>query len=89
MPPAVTRERLPCTSLTGIEIGKMGRIALLCFVLAAAYAIARYHVFGGVPWSRLPLFTLNKAVALSAAALLARGPAAARIAFWLATCTSS
>ncbi len=66
------------------ENGKTGRTALLCFALAAAYAIARYHVFGGVPWPRLPLYTLNKAVALSAAVLFVRA-ATARIALWLAT----
>lgn len=75
--------------MSEIEIGKPGRTALLCFVLATAYAVVRYHVFGGVPWSRLPLYTLNKAVAFSAAALFAascfaRGPATGRIALWLA-----
>lgn len=76
--------------MSEIEIGKPGRTALLCFVLATAYAVVRYHVFGGVPWSRLPLYTLNKAVAFSAAALFAaacfsRGWDAGRIAVWLAT----
>ncbi len=58
-------------------------MAIFCLILAAAYAMARYQVFGGVPWSRLPLYTLNKAVALSAAVLFARG--AGRPALWLAT----
>jgi DMSO/TMAO reductase YedYZ heme-binding membrane subunit len=34
------------------------------------YAIVRYHVYGGVDWSQLPLFTFNKAVSFSAAILL-------------------
>ncbi len=76
--------------MRGIQIGKTGRVALLCFVLATAYAVTRYQVFGGVPWSRLPLYTLNKAVAFSAAAMFAaaffvRGRGAGRVAFWLAT----
>jgi hypothetical protein len=46
-----------------------------------SYAILRYHVFGAVAWSQLPLFTVNKAVAFTAAFLLClaslnRGPTA-------------
>lgn len=77
--------------MNGIGTGRTARAALLLLALAAAYAIVRYHVFAGVPWARLPLYTLNKAVALSAAALFAaafiRGraalPGAGPAALWL------
>lgn len=39
--------------------------------LCLAYAVVRYHVFGPVAWSHLPLYTFNKAVAFAAAILLA------------------
>jgi DMSO/TMAO reductase YedYZ heme-binding membrane subunit len=35
------------------------------------YATLRYHLFGGVSWSQLPLYTINKAISLSAAILFA------------------
>jgi DMSO/TMAO reductase YedYZ heme-binding membrane subunit len=50
------------------------------FAAALLYAIVRYHVFGSVAWTHLPLFTMNKAVSFAsagvlAAAYLARRPA--------------
>jgi DMSO/TMAO reductase YedYZ heme-binding membrane subunit len=47
------------------------RPAWLIFLLALIYAVLRYHVFGGVPWASLPLYTTNKAVSLAGLALLA------------------
>lgn len=35
------------------------------------YATLRYHVFGGVAWQHLPVFTTNKAVSFASLALLA------------------
>ncbi|MBI4874715.1 MAG: hypothetical protein HY822_08780 [Acidobacteria bacterium] len=51
--------------------GGCWRWVAVCFFLALAYSAVRYHVFGGVPWTHLPLYTVNKAVAFSAAVLLA------------------
>lgn len=42
----------------------------IIFSLSTGYAILRYNIFGGVLWSRLPLFVLNKAFALSGFILL-------------------
>ena len=42
----------------------------MVFVLCMGYAIIRYHVFGGVDWIHLPLYTTNKAFALSGLFLL-------------------
>jgi len=39
-------------------------------MLSIGYAILRYHIAGTVPWKELPLYTLNKAIALSAFILL-------------------
>ncbi len=47
-----------------------GFIIILSFILSLGYAILRYNVFGGVLWSRLPVYVLNKAFALSGFALL-------------------
>lgn len=48
-------------------------------VLSVGYAVVRYHVVGGVPWSDLSLFILNKGLCLAAFILLtfnfALGPA--------------
>ncbi len=38
--------------------------------LALAYAIVRYHLFGGVEWSHLPAYVMNKSVSLAAIAFL-------------------
>jgi hypothetical protein len=35
------------------------------------YAVLRYHVFQGESWSRLPLWTLNKAAAMTSLAMFA------------------
>jgi hypothetical protein len=69
-------------------------VSLSCFA-ALAYAVFRYHLAGDTPWTRLPLFTMNKAVSFAAAILFAwvhlpgAAPAArAKIglaAFWLAS----
>ncbi len=45
-------------------------IIILSFIISAAYAIVRYNVYGGVLWSRLPFYVLNKAFALSGITLL-------------------
>ncbi len=44
---------------------------LLTGLGSLAYAVLRYNVFKGVPWEHLPLYVVNKAVAVSAVALLA------------------
>lgn len=41
------------------------------FAFFIAYAVLRYHLFKGEPWSRLPFWTLNKAVAMTSVTLLA------------------
>jgi hypothetical protein len=40
------------------------------FLITVIYATARYNLFKGVPWSDWPLYTMNKAFALSALTLL-------------------
>lgn len=39
--------------------------------LAVTYAVVRYHVFGGVAWSELPLFVSNKGISLASVLLFA------------------
>ena len=39
---------------------------LLLLGIALTYAVIRYHIFAGVDWAQLPLFILNKALALAA-----------------------
>ncbi|MHC8865246.1 hypothetical protein ACYVVI_08720 [Arenicellales bacterium IMCC57338] len=39
---------------------------LLLLGIALSYAVIRYHIFAGVDWAHLPLFILNKALALAA-----------------------
>ena len=39
---------------------------LLLLGIALSYAVIRYHIFAGVGWTHLPLFILNKALALAA-----------------------
>ena len=34
--------------------------------ITLSYAVIRYHIFAGVDWAHLPLFILNKALALAA-----------------------
>lgn len=45
---------------------------------ALAYAVVRYHVFAGVPWSELPLFVSNKGLALASVLLFALAYLASR-----------
>jgi len=46
------------------------KTALLALLGSAMYATARYNIFKGVPWDDWPIYTLNKAFALSALVLL-------------------
>ena len=46
-------------------------IALIIFLAVFAYAIVRYNVIKGVPWTELPLFISNKAISLSAVVFIA------------------
>jgi hypothetical protein len=46
------------------------RIILFTCLLSIGYAIVRYHIAGPVPWKDLPLYTLNKGIALSALIIL-------------------
>ncbi len=39
---------------------------LLLLGIALSYAVIRYHIFASVDWTHLPLFILNKALALAA-----------------------
>jgi hypothetical protein len=66
------------------------RLLVLSLLGTLAYAVVRYHVLKGVPWSQLPLYTLNKAVSWTAVILMAvaavtaaraRGPVAEQPAF--------
>ena len=45
------------------------RAAAVVFIGTLIYAVVRYHGFKGVPWSQLPLYTLNKAWAVTAVIL--------------------
>jgi len=47
-----------------------GKIIGTTVSLALAYAILRYHVLGGVSWTELPFFILNKGICLAAYVLL-------------------
>ena len=50
---------------------------------AFLYAIIRYHIIKGVAWSEFPLFISNKAISLSAVALIAVSYAVGSLAsFW-------
>jgi len=46
------------------------RSAALAFICSAMYATVRYNICKGVAWSDWPAYTLNKAFAVSALALL-------------------
>ncbi|WP_221793883.1 hypothetical protein [Aquisediminimonas sediminicola] len=43
------------------------------FALSLAYATVRYHLFKGVAWADWPTYTVNKAFAVSALALIVAG----------------
>lgn len=45
-------------------------LVLAILAICMAYAVLRYHVLKGVPWSDLPLFVTNKAVSLAAIVLI-------------------
>lgn len=42
------------------------RFSLIVFGIILLYGILRLHVFAGLPWSELPLYTFNKALAWAA-----------------------
>jgi hypothetical protein len=42
------------------------RFSLIVFGIILLYGILRLHVFAGLPWSELPLYTFNKALAWGA-----------------------
>jgi len=46
------------------------KTAVLALLGSVIYATARYNIFKGVPWDDWPVYTLNKAFALSALVLL-------------------
>lgn len=50
---------------------KPASLAVWTFAAALAYAVARYHVAGSVPWREFPVYVTNKAVSLTALAFLA------------------
>ncbi len=43
-----------------------GRLVATVFAVSLVYAIARYSVFKGVQWAHLPIYVVNKAVAVTA-----------------------
>lgn len=43
---------------------------LAAFLISFAYAIIRYNIFGDVPWEELPVYIVNKAIALTVVLLL-------------------
>ncbi|MGF1636233.1 MAG: hypothetical protein ACFCUU_04105 [Cyclobacteriaceae bacterium] len=51
--------------------GGFVKIIIWSFLLSLAYAIVRYHVFKGIDWSLLPLYTLNKSISITALLLIA------------------
>lgn len=51
--------------------GVGGTVIAATLLLSVAYAILRYHILGGVPWSEFSLFILNKGLCLGAFILLA------------------
>ena len=40
------------------------------FLFSVSYSIARYHIFGGVEWSQLPVFIMNKIISMNGLILL-------------------
>jgi len=42
----------------------------LIFLFSATYSIIRYHIFGGVEWSQLPVFIMNKIISFNGLILL-------------------
>ena len=52
------------------EWKKGAYLSLGVFMLALLYAVIRYHVLRDIPLSHLPLFTMNKAIALSSIVLI-------------------
>lgn len=47
-----------------------GAIISITMLIAIGYAVLRYHIFGGVSWKDLPIFILNKGIALGAFVLI-------------------
>ncbi len=45
-------------------------IIILTTIISVFYAVLRYNIMGDVPWKDLPIFVLNKGIALSALILL-------------------
>lgn len=45
-------------------------VILLIFLFSTGYAVLRYNIAGGVLWSRLPMYVLNKSISLSGFILL-------------------
>jgi len=42
----------------------------LIFIFSVTYSIVRYHIFGGVEWSQLPVFIMNKIMSMNGLILL-------------------
>ena len=42
----------------------------LIFIFSVSYSIVRYHIFGGVEWSQLPVFIMNKIMSMNGLILL-------------------
>ena len=43
---------------------------ILIFIFSVTYSIVRYHIFGGVEWSQLPVFIMNKIMSMNGLILL-------------------
>ncbi len=46
------------------------KVLSLFFTLSLGYAVVRYHLFGGVLWDQLPLYVMNKVLALTVVLVL-------------------
>lgn len=49
------------------------RVIIGTFLISYVYAILRYNVFGSIPWKDIPFFIFNKAISLTALAVLILG----------------
>lgn len=50
------------------------RLTALVLVATTAYALVRYHVFKDVPWEHLPLYVLNKVLAVAGLVCVGAAP---------------
>ena len=46
------------------------RLVFFVFAFSLVYSVLRYHIFKGVGWEHLPLFIVNKVMALTGVLLI-------------------